>query len=125
MTKEEMLEIGRRIANQRKLLDIPQGILASDLCVDPATVSRWENGKMAPSEAHLRELARYLKVSVQYLQLQTNNPLPTDLAKEMPELDQKDYEAVRLFMELPEYERKVIRRIIMHFYDDHQNSWKE
>lgn len=122
MTKEEMLEIGRRISKQRKLIDIPQGILASDLGVDPATVSRWENGKMTPSDNHLFQLAKALNVSVDYLKLRTNNSLPVDIVKERPDLTTDDYEAIHVFMELPEYERKMLRRIIMHFFDDHKKE---
>lgn len=41
--------------------------LGKILDVSHATISRWENGEMLPSIAHLYNLAKYFKVSADFL----------------------------------------------------------
>lgn len=66
MTREQHLwKIwGDRIANRRKALGFTQASLARDMHVSQGTVSKWENGTLAPDDATKFRLAELLNRSV-------------------------------------------------------------
>lgn len=67
-----------RIKELRNLYNLSQEKLAEEFDVERATISRWENEKTDPSNEDLLRLAKYFKVSLDYLLGRTNNPTPPE-----------------------------------------------
>lgn len=61
------MNIGERITNLRKMLDISQGDLAKKLNVSRQAVSKWEQGLSSPDTGKLIQLAEILETEVEYL----------------------------------------------------------
>jgi len=62
-----MTILGRRIRERRKALGLKQDELGKLVGVGKGTESNWETGKAEPKEPTLRELARALSVTVEWL----------------------------------------------------------
>lgn len=60
-------DLGNRIRERRKKLDLKQDDIARALQISPQAVSKWERGENAPDLAILGPLARLLGVSVDWL----------------------------------------------------------
>ena len=58
---------GERIKELRKENELKQTQLAKDLCVTSACVVKWEKGTRAPDLNMLIKVAKYFKVSADYL----------------------------------------------------------
>ena len=61
------MNIGNRIAQRRKELNMTQEMLAGKLSVSPQAVSRWENGWNLPDIENIPLIAKALGVSPQSL----------------------------------------------------------
>jgi len=61
------MELGQRIRERRKALDITQEKLARDLKVTPQHISAIEKGKRVPSLDFITRMAKELGVSIDYL----------------------------------------------------------
>ena len=67
------MTIGEKIGQLRRLKDVSQEILASELGVSRQAVSKWEHGQSKPSTENLRRLAAYFDIDLeQFLDLNTN-----------------------------------------------------
>lgn len=59
--------IGERLKILRKKKNISQQELANSLSVNAMTIVKWEKGTFTPSISHLRLLAKYFNVNIDYL----------------------------------------------------------
>ncbi len=59
--------IGAAIRAARRAAGLTQAQLAEAISVERATVTKWENGKHAPSDGNLQDVARALAMSVESL----------------------------------------------------------
>ncbi len=57
-------KIGKFIADERKLNNLTQSMLAEKLGVTDRAVSKWENGKCLPDASIMLELCKILKITV-------------------------------------------------------------
>jgi transcriptional regulator with XRE-family HTH domain len=60
--------------------------IAEKLGVKQSTVSNWKSGHRVPRSQHLKDLAKLLNTSVDYLTGETDNPLPIDDAVNVRDL---------------------------------------
>jgi len=60
-------EIGRRLRDARRRLDLTQADVGQSLGVPRATISNWEVGRAAPSPEHLAALSTILQTPVDEL----------------------------------------------------------
>jgi transcriptional regulator with XRE-family HTH domain len=60
-------QIGKKISERRKELNMTQNVLAETLFVTHQAVSKWENGKSLPTIDLLYELTNVLQISIDYL----------------------------------------------------------
>lgn len=69
MLKEscEIMSIGERITELRKLQNLTQGQLADALHVSRQAVSKWENGQSNPDSQNLIQLTEVLDTDIEYL----------------------------------------------------------
>ena len=69
MVKEscEIMSIGERITELRKLQNLTQGQLADALHVSRQAVSKWENGQSNPDSQNLIQLTEVLDTDIEYL----------------------------------------------------------
>ena len=69
MSKEscEIMSIGERITELRKLQNLTQGQLADALHVSRQAVSKWENGQSNPDSQNLIQLTEVLDTDIEYL----------------------------------------------------------
>lgn len=70
--------IGERLLDLRKDAGLTQDELAAILKINKHSISSYERGKSEPPDAIKIEIARYFKVSVDYLLGLTDNPNPYD-----------------------------------------------
>lgn len=56
-----------RLKELRKEKNLSTVALGKILIVSSSTISRWENGEILPSIDHLYNIAKYFKVSADYL----------------------------------------------------------
>ena len=68
--------IGERLLDLRKDAGLTQDELAAILEINKHSISSYERGKSEPPDAIKIEIARYFKVSVDYLLGLTDNPNP-------------------------------------------------
>lgn len=61
------MDIGERISERRKELDISQNRLAELLGVTRQAVSKWENGTASPDINHMIMISDILNVDLEYL----------------------------------------------------------
>lgn len=66
-SKDAALEIGAQIRSLRKARGISQDTLAAQLGVTYQAVSKWENNSTMPDITMLPAIARYFRVSIDYL----------------------------------------------------------
>lgn len=62
-----MYQIGERLKELRKRYNISQNALSKDMNLTRATINAWEMGISFPNAQSLVILAKYFKVSVDYL----------------------------------------------------------
>lgn len=124
MTREEKIEVGRRIRTLRKSAGILQKEISAACGVKELSVVRWEKGEILPRHTRLAALAACLNTTVEYLTLESDVPFPEDASKEdIPnptELADADWQAIRHFQQIREPYRGFIRNIIEYFYKDYQ-----
>ena len=68
--------VGRALVEERKRCGLSQQQVAEQLGIEPETVSRIENGVIAPSLVRLRQFARVYGRSVEGLLSRTSDTLP-------------------------------------------------
>lgn len=59
-------EFGRRMEAARREADLTQTDIAVALKTTPATVSRWESGRLFPGKANFKKLCAFLRKSPEY-----------------------------------------------------------
>lgn len=79
-------QIGHKITEQRKILNLTQKELAETLFVTHQAVSKWEKGKSVPSIEIMYEMTKLFNISIDYLLDDTD-------------IQEKDYET--LFKQVP------------------------
>ena len=112
----DKIETGRRIKNLRESQNMYQAELAKKVKVATESVIRWEAGKHAPSEKHIKELARVLQTSTDYL-------CCIDSVEDSRKIKvrgglQNEVAIFRLYLKLPAEDKVFINRLVTHFYND-------
>jgi transcriptional regulator with XRE-family HTH domain len=92
------LSVGQKIKYHRKKLGLSLRTLAIKVKISPAMLSRYENDKCLPNALIIRELAKALKTTGDYL-------LGSD-HREMSIQDSEELHVVRIFRNLNEKGRK-------------------
>ena len=110
------IEIGKRIKKLRKQHNMIQYHLAAEIGVKTSTLGRWEIGATEPRENNLRKLAEVLQTTYEYLSLSTDNENITKI--KWRNISETDADAIRLFTQLDEADRKFLRRVITHLYNE-------
>lgn len=62
-----MSNFANRFKNLRHEKGLSQQAIATIFCVDQTTISTWENGRREPSFGTLKNIAKYFKVTTDYL----------------------------------------------------------
>ena len=76
--------IGERLLDLRKDAGLTQDELAAILKINKHSISSYERGKSEPPDAIKIEIARYFKVSVDYLLGLTENKNPANAELQIP-----------------------------------------
>lgn len=100
MTDKMLIDMGKRIAKQRKFLGLTQEFLAEKLDVSVQMISNLECGRKALRLKNLVKLSSELDISIDYIltgkRSQNEN---YDLLNKLNKLNSHDYEIVRLLIE--------------------------
>jgi len=98
MTQFDMNEIGKRISNHRKKMDMTQTELADKLGISFQAVSNWERGQSMPDISKLPELSQILDCSIDDI---LGNTAPITAAICNDEIENKEITAEELANEAP------------------------
>lgn len=110
------MTIGEKILQLRKEKGWSQAKLAQKLDINTRNISLYESGKSIPSSDTVHKLAALFNISIDYL----FNDEPENLAsvgikdkslvslfEEIDKMDEKEKEAIRVFVEAIAFKRKV------------------
>ena len=67
MTKEELVEMGKRWRKRRRELDITQAAMAAELHINQSSISQYEKGQVEPKATVAIKAARLLEVDLLWL----------------------------------------------------------
>ncbi len=65
--RRHLREVGQRLSTYRQEEGLTRSGLATELCVSPSTIRRWEAGESAPDAAQILTLSMLLGVTAGHL----------------------------------------------------------
>jgi transcriptional regulator with XRE-family HTH domain len=117
MESTEAQTLARNILKLRKGLQLTQRDLADAIGANQAMVARWESGQTEPRSTTLEKIAQVFQVSPEELRqpnldlkraLQlTQDPELNRLLTEVPEFEDKDREALKIFLEAISFKNRM------------------